>query len=92
MSLILPSDYPTVEDYQGALEDAAEHCKHNALTLQESLDYDCYRVPDFETIERWIKMTQSSLRKVRKTIEMEKLSREANRYRQEQKRKQQKQD
>jgi hypothetical protein len=71
------------------LEEQASRCKHHAVVMQESLDFSCFKVPDFEEIDRRLKMTESSIRETRKIIRIELEGREANRRRLQQKTKQQ---
>jgi len=82
MSLILPNDYKSQEEYQIAIEDSAEHCKHFALQLCESLEYTCYQVPVFDDIEKHLKFAEGSIRRARRIIKEELQGREANRKRQ----------
>jgi hypothetical protein len=91
MSLITPADYPTKGEYQTALEDTADACRHHAVLLAESLDFTSFEVPDFTDLERFLKMAESSVKKARKTIKYELQSRAANRARQRQKLQQEKQ-
>ena len=88
--MILFGDYPNKEEYQIVLEDTAEKIKHLALEISDSLNDSCYQVPSFEQIDIYLKHAEGSIRRARRIIKDELQGREANRRRQLQKAKEQK--
>jgi len=88
--MILFGDYPNKEEYQIAIEDTAEKVKHLTLEISDSLNDSCYQVPSFEQIDTYLKHAEGSIRRARRIIKDELQGREANRRRQLQKTKEQK--